>query len=152
MNTQYTISTAESCTGGNIAHLITMVAGSSSYFKGSVVSYSNEVKINVLGVPASYINEFGAVSKIVVEAMAIGVRKLMDTDYAVSTSGIAGPDGGSEDKPIGTIWIAICNRQEVKSRCLHLSGSRIENIKYTSKIVLQWLRDEYNLSLLEGEQ
>ena len=151
MNTEFTISTAESCTGGNISHLITMVAGSSSYFKGSVVSYANEVKINVLGVPESYINQFGAVSKVVVEAMAKGVRKLMDTDYAVATSGIAGPDGGSEDKPVGTVWVAICNRKEVKSRCLHLSGNRIENIRDTSKIVLQWLRDEYNLSLPEGE-
>ena len=88
MNTEFTISTAESCTGGNISHLITMVAGSSSYFKGSVVSYANEVKINVLGVPESYINQFGAVSKVVVEAMAMSVRKLMDTDYA-ATSGIA---------------------------------------------------------------
>ncbi len=87
----FTVSTAESCTGGNIAHLITEVPGSSNYFKGSVVSYATEVKINVLGVPAELVEKYGVVSSEVAEAMANGVRRLLDTDYAISTTGVAGP-------------------------------------------------------------
>ncbi|MCQ2369769.1 MAG: CinA family protein [Paludibacteraceae bacterium] len=141
-----TISTAESCTGGNIAHLITSVAGSSAYYKGGVVSYCNEVKINVLGVKASDIETYGVVSSQVAEAMAKGVRKLMDTDYAVATTGVAGP-GASEGIPAGTVWVGICSRTEVKSKCLHLGTERIKNIDEASRLALDFLNNEFGLNL-----
>lgn len=141
-----TISTAESCTGGNIAHLITSVAGSSAYYKGGVVSYCNEVKINVLGVKASDIEKYGVVSKQVAEAMAMGVRKLLDTDYAVATTGVAGP-GASDGIPAGTVWVGICSRTEVKSKCLHLGTDRIKNIEDASRLALEFLNNEFELNL-----
>lgn len=110
-----TLSTAESCTGGNIAHSITINAGSSNYFKGSVVAYSNEIKINVLGVEENAINNYGAVSEGVAKQMALGAIKRIGTDYAIATTGIAGPTGGSEEKPVGTVWIAIANN---KGECI----------------------------------
>jgi len=110
-----TLATAESCTGGNIAHCITINAGSSNYFKGSVIAYSNETKINVLGVDEEAIKTNGAVSEEVAKQMAIGALKKMKTDYAIATTGIAGPTGGSEEKPIGTVWIAIANN---KGKCI----------------------------------
>lgn len=110
-----TLATGESCTGGNIAHSITVNAGSSEYFKGSIIAYSNEIKINVLGVEEKSINNYGAVSEQVAKQMAIGVLKKMKTDYAIATTGIAGPSGGSEEKPIGTVWIAIANN---KGECI----------------------------------
>ena len=106
-----TIASAESCTGGNIAHSITMNAGSSNYFKGSIIAYSNEIKIRVLGVEEEAINNYGAVSEQVAKQMAIGALKKMKTDYAIATTGIAGPSGGSEEKPVGTVWIAIANNK-----------------------------------------
>jgi nicotinamide-nucleotide amidase len=102
-----TLATAESCTGGHIAHRITSVAGSSEYFKGSVVAYENEVKKSLLGVKDETLQSFGAVSKEVVEEMAVGVQKLLHADYAIAVSGIAGPGGGTAEKPVGTVWIAI---------------------------------------------
>lgn len=141
-----TISTAESCTGGNIAHLITSVAGSSAYYKGGVVSYCNEVKINVLGVKASDIEKYGVVSSQVAEAMAMGVRKLLDTDYAVATTGVAGP-GTSEGIPAGTVWVGICSRTAVKSMCLHLGTDRIKNIEDASRLALEFLNNEFELNL-----
>ena len=119
-----TISTAESCTGGYIAHLITSVAGSSAYFKGSVVSYANEVKIKVLGVNPSDIEARGVVSETVVIQMAEGVRKLLGTDYAVSTSGIAGPDGGTPEKPVGTVWIGVATPDKTFARKFVFSFTR----------------------------
>lgn len=106
-----TVATAESCTGGNIAHLITLVAGSSRYYKGSVVSYANEVKEKVLGVHAGDLQQYGAVSEEVVKQMAEGVKRLLKTDYAIATSGIAGPSGGSDEKPVGTVWIAVAGER-----------------------------------------
>lgn len=106
-----TVATAESCTGGNIAHLITLVAGSSRYYKGSVVSYANEVKEEVLGVRAGDLQQYGAVSEEVVKQMAEGVKRLLKTDYAIATSGIAGPSGGSDEKPVGTVWIAVAGER-----------------------------------------
>ena len=106
-----TVATAESCTGGNIAHLITLVAGSSRYYKGSVVSYANEVKEEVLGVRAGDLQQYGAVSEEVVKQMAEGVKKFLKTDYAIATSGIAGPSGGSDEKPVGTVWIAVAGER-----------------------------------------
>lgn len=101
-----TIATAESCTGGRLAAALNAQAGSSAYFMGSVVAYANEVKEQVLGVEHDTLMQYGAVSEQTVRQMAEGVRRLMHTDYAIATSGIAGPDGGTEDKPVGTVWIA----------------------------------------------
>ncbi|MBO7491994.1 MAG: competence/damage-inducible protein A [Bacteroidales bacterium] len=101
------LATAESCTGGYIAHLITSVPGSSQYFQGSVVSYSNEVKRDILNVREDNLRRRGAVSEEVVSDMALNVMGLLDVDYSVATSGIAGPDGGTEEKPVGTVWIAV---------------------------------------------
>ncbi|NOU61891.1 competence/damage-inducible protein A [Marinifilum caeruleilacunae] len=137
-----TLGTAESCTGGYIAHLITSQAGSSAYFKGSIVSYANEIKENVLGVNSKDLEELGAVSKEVVEQMAEGARRVLNTDYAVATSGIAGPDGGSEEKPVGTVWIALAGDFGVISEKLELYKVRERNIKVSAFRVLNLLRKE----------
>ena len=120
-----TLSTAESCTGGYIAHILTSIAGSSRYFTGSVVSYSNEAKMNLLDVPEISIETRGAVSKEVVEAMAKGAQQKFDTDFAVATSGIAGPDGGTGDKPVGTTWIALATRNGVESKLFHFGKNSL---------------------------
>ncbi|WP_421919474.1 competence/damage-inducible protein A [Marinifilum sp.] len=137
-----TIGTAESCTGGYIAHLITSNVGSSAYFKGSVVSYSNEIKENVLGVNAKDLEVHGAVSKEVVEQMALGAKRVLSTDYALATSGIAGPDGGTDEKPVGTVWIALAGDFGVKSEKLELYKVRERNIKISAFRVLNLLRKE----------
>ena len=122
------LATAESCTGGNIAHLITSVAGSSAYFNGSVVAYGNEVKHQMLGVSYATLTEFGAVSQEVVEQMAKGVLKQLDADIAVSVSGIAGPDGATEGKPVGTVWICVCTKDDMISRRFQYGSLRNRNI------------------------
>ena len=121
---ELTVACAESCTGGNLAHRIVQVPGSSASFQGRVVSYSNDVKANVLGVPRRDISTHGAVSTEVVEAMAKGAAKLMRTDCAIATSGIAGPDGGTPLKPVGTVWIAVKYGDTLVSECLHFKGDR----------------------------
>ncbi|MDE5774428.1 MAG: nicotinamide-nucleotide amidohydrolase family protein [Muribaculaceae bacterium] len=121
---ELSVSCAESCTGGNLAHRIVQVPGSSAYFLGSVVSYANDVKANVLNVPRRDIDKYGAVSRQVVEAMARGAAALMRTDCAIATSGIAGPDGGTKYKPVGTVWIAVKYNDQIVSECLHFSGDR----------------------------
>ncbi len=137
-----TLSTAESCTGGYIAHLITSVAGSSNYFKGSTVAYANEIKENVLGVENNSLIEFGAVSEQVVLEMAEGVRKLFNTDFSIATSGIAGPDGGTEDKPVGTTWIAISSASKSFALKFNLGDHRQRNIRRTALTALNLLRKE----------
>ena len=124
-----TVSTAESCTGGNIAHVITEIAGSSDYYMGSVVSYSNDVKNRVLGVDDTVLESCGAVSQPVVEQMACGVRNLTRTHCAVATSGVAGPGGGTPDKPVGTVWIAAQVGDVTVSKCHHFNGSREQIIE-----------------------
>lgn len=119
-----TLATAESCTGGNIAHQITSVAGSSDYFIGSVVSYTNEVKHDLLNVPSEVFETHGAVSQPTVEQMVRGVCALLGADCAMSTSGIAGPGGGTPTKPVGTVWMAVKVGDKVKSQCKHFPGSR----------------------------
>lgn len=121
---ELSVSCAESCTGGNLAHRIVQVPGSSAYFLGSVVSYANDVKATVLNVPRRDIDKYGAVSRQVVEAMARGAAALMRTDCAIATSGIAGPDGGTKYKPVGTVWIAVKYNDQIVSECLHFSGDR----------------------------
>ena len=136
-----TLATAESCTGGFIAHKITSVPGSSQYFKGSVIAYSNEVKVNVLNVLAGDIEQYGAVSKEVVEQMAVNVRKLLKTDVAIATSGIAGPDGGTEEKPVGTVWIAVSFPNGVLSRDFKFGNVRIQNIERAAQSAILMLKD-----------
>ena len=139
---QNTLSTAESCTGGEIAHLITSVAGSSSYYKGSVIAYENSVKIQLLGVQASTIEKFGAVSEQTVREMAEGARKLFDTTYSVATSGVAGPDGGSGEKPVGTLWIAVASEKEVVCEKRVFGNDRTINITRFSLASLNLLRKQ----------
>lgn len=137
-----TLATAESCTGGEIAHLITAVPGSSAYFKGAVVSYANEVKVNVLGVKEEDLEQYGAVSEAVVLQMAQGVKKLMKTDYAVSTSGVAGPDGGTPEKPVGTVWIGVATPQKTFARKYVFSFTRERNIAKAAAKVLELVMAE----------
>ena len=133
--------TAESCTGGNIAHQFTSIPGSSEFFKGSVVAYSNEIKTNVLNVSQDDLEKFGAVSQSVVEQMAVGARKLLKADVAVSTSGIAGPTGGTEKKPVGTVWIAVSSENELISREFHFGPLREQNILRASQAALLLLKE-----------
>lgn len=135
-----TMATAESCTGGNIAHLVTSVPGSSAYFLGSVVAYDNRIKSGVLGVDPALIEEKGAVSREVAEAMARGVQALMGSDTSISTSGIAGPGGGTEDKPVGTTWITVRHGDTSYSMKYRLGGSREQIIEQASHTALQLLR------------
>lgn len=144
---ELTVSCAESCTGGNIAHRITEVAGSSAYFMGSVVSYANHVKTEVLHVPHSAIAANGAVSREVAESMARGVADLMRTDCAISTTGIAGPGGGTAFKPVGTVWICVKYGQTVVSECQHFPGDRSQVIESASNhamvMLINLLRNKY---------
>lgn len=135
-----TLSVAESCTGGYLAHLITSVPGSSDYFMGGVVAYSNQVKINDLDVPAEKIAKDGAVSESVIREMAERVRLKFNTDIGVATSGIAGPGGGTPDKPVGTVWIAYADRHQTIARKLQLSQDRDINIKLAAINVLNLIR------------
>jgi nicotinamide-nucleotide amidase len=137
-----TISTAESCTGGMIAQMLTSISGSSVYFKGSVVAYDNEIKKDMLGVPDILIEKYGAVSREVVEKMAAGVRNLMKTDFSVATSGIAGPDGGTESKPVGTIWISVASEKGIVSEKHVYGGDRNTNINRFSVAALSLVRKQ----------
>lgn len=137
-----TLATAESCTGGYIAHLITSVPGSSRYFKGSVIAYSNEVKEKELAVTHESLLKYGAVSEAVVKEMAANIRKQFDVDFAIATSGIAGPDGGTDEKPVGTSWVAIATPSKVIA-AKHLFGeNRERNIRRTALQALNMLRKE----------
>ena len=144
---ELTVACAESCTGGNLAHRITQVPGSSAYFLGSVVSYSNDVKARVLGVSRSDISTYGAVSREVVEQMATGVASLMRTDCAIATSGIAGPDGGTALKPVGTVWIAVKYGEQTVSECIHFRGDRNSVIESSTNhgmvMLINLLRNSY---------
>jgi PncC family amidohydrolase len=121
-----TIAVAESCTGGMLGSFITSISGSSKIFKGGIISYSNDIKINVLKVNEQIISSFGAVSKECAKAMASNVREIFDADYSISITGIAGPDGGSEEKPIGTVWLACSDRFGVEVVLCNFLGDREE--------------------------
>lgn len=123
-----TLVTAESCTGGYIAHRITSVPGSSAYYKGSVITYANDMKKQLLSISQSQLDQYGAVSKEVVTSMAIQARRLYDADYALAVSGIAGPEGGTKDKPVGTVWIAVAAAEGVKSKRYGFGDNRERNI------------------------
>jgi nicotinamide-nucleotide amidase len=134
-----TLGTAESCTGGYIAHLITSIAGSSRYFKGSVVSYANEIKTNLLHVGQQTLDTNGAVSEATVREMVRGALTTLDTDFAVATSGIMGPDGGTPEKPVGTVWIAVGDHQNIIAQKMSFRFERQRNIELTATNALNLL-------------
>ncbi len=135
-----TLSLAESCTGGYVGHLITSIPGSSAYFVGGVVSYANAVKMEELGIPADMLELEGAVSKAVVEQMAQGVRKALRTTWSIAISGVAGPEGGTADKPVGTVWLAVAGPEGVRSAQGHFPGTRDLVIKRSALASLNMLR------------
>lgn len=137
-----TLATAESCTGGLIAHRITTVPGSSGWFTGSIIAYDNRVKTDVLGVSLQDIETFGAVSREVVESMALGAQRFLKTDYTIAVSGIAGPDGGTDEKPVGTVWIAVAGPEGVESRKFLFGDERMRNIQRSSTAALAMLREQ----------
>jgi len=135
-----TLATAESCTGGRIASLITSVPGSSSWYKGSLVAYDNSIKTGLLGVDAATINLFGAVSRETAEEMAAGIMNLMQVDYAVAVTGIAGPAGGTPEKPVGTVWITVASGNGIVSELHRFADERMINILRSSYTALNMLR------------
>ncbi len=143
-----TISTAESCTGGYIAHLLTMVPGSSSYYIGSVISYAYEIKETELAVSKDVLEKYGAVSKEVVEQMAKAIRIRYNTNYSISASGIAGPGGGTAEKPVGTVWIAIATPTKVISEKFLFGTDRERNIHKTANAALNMLKKELEKSFV----
>jgi nicotinamide-nucleotide amidase len=143
-----TLSTAESCTGGYIGHLMTSIAGSSAAYEGGVISYSYDLKKYTLGVKEETLSTFGAVSKETVEEMVLGALEHFKTDYAIACSGIAGPGGGTEDKPVGTVWIAVASNNKVYSRKFQFGNQRLQNIERTAIqalwMLFRLLREELN--------
>jgi nicotinamide-nucleotide amidase len=135
-----TVGTAESCTGGFIAHNITLVPGSSAWYKGSIVSYANEIKSSLLGVKPETLQANGAVSEAVVREMAKGALAQLKTDYIIAVSGIMGPDGGTPEKPVGTVWIAVGNTKELVTMKFHLRYDRLSNIQITATYAMNELR------------
>lgn len=143
-----TLATAESCTGGYIAHLITSIPGCSAYYKGSIIAYSHEIKINELGVSKKTLLEQGAVSEDVVKQMAENVRNRLDSDYSVAVSGIAGPEGGTNDKPVGLIWIAITGPMGTLAKKYIFGDNRERNIRRAALQALNLLRKTINTNFL----
>ena len=139
---KYTFATAESCSGGYMAHLITSIPGSSAYYMGSSVTYSNESKTQLLNIPKSMIEKNGAVSEPVVLAMVESVKKLFNVDCAVATTGIAGPGGGTADKPVGTVWVGVCTPKGTKTFLLKLGDNRLRTIEIAALSGLNFLRKE----------
>lgn len=142
-----TLSLAESCTGGYASHLVSSIPGSSAYYVGTVVSYANAVKMRELGIPSDMLELEGAVSKAVVEKMAFGIREALGTQWGIAISGVAGPDGGTEDKPVGTVWMAVAGPDGVQSTKGSFSGSRDLVIQRSSIAALNMLRK----ALLNGK-
>ena len=135
-----TVSTAESCTGGYIGHLLSKHAGSSTFFTGSIVSYDNRIKTEFLDVPTSILKTVGAVSKEAVEQMAVAIRAKMNTDYGISVSGIMGPSGQTDEKPLGMVWIGVTNKEKVVSKVFYLRFDRQKNIEVTANQAINLLR------------
>ncbi len=144
-NAGQTVGVAESCTGGYISHLLTRVPGSSDYFKGSLLTYSNDLKQSILDVSESDLISHGAVSKPVVEQMAFKAAEVLGTNYALSTSGIAGPGGGSPEKPVGLVWIGLAGPNGVKSAQFQFNGDRERIIRKTALTALDMLRRELEI-------
>jgi nicotinamide-nucleotide amidase len=143
-NAGKTLALAESCSGGYVSHLVTTVPGSSSYFQGAVVPYHNQFKESILGVKAETLQSMGAVSEETAKEMALGVRNLFGSDFGLASTGIAGPDGGSEEKPVGTVWIACAGEGFLDARKLQLTQHRMLNIQLTGVSVLNLLRNCFN--------
>ena len=135
------IATAESCTGGLIAHTLTNISGSSDFFERGIVSYSNQAKISLLDVSKNLLNKHGAVSEPVAKAMAEGVRKNSDVDIGLSTTGIAGPTGGTAEKPVGLVFIGLSTKTNTSVKKYQFKGSRLENKQSTCNTALKMLDD-----------
>jgi nicotinamide-nucleotide amidase len=135
-----TIGTAESCTGGYISHLITAMAGSSAYYKGSVIAYAYDAKENLLSVNKTELETKGAVSETIVRQMTEGAIKNLNVDYAIAVSGIMGPGGETPDKPVGTVWIGVGNKDEIITQKMHFRFDRQRNIQLTATAALNMLR------------
>lgn len=138
-NRKVTIATAESCTGGLLAHVLTNISGSSEYFNRGIIAYSNQAKIDLLGVPMQTLQDHGAVSSQIAEAMAIGIRNKSNVDLGISTTGIAGPIGGTNDKPVGLVFIGIAGSNHIKVEKFIFSGDRLHNKESTCNAALQIL-------------
>ena len=136
----YNLGTAESCTGGNVAHKITSVSGSSAYYDSSIIAYSNTAKTKLLGVKAKTLSKHGAVSEETAVEMARGTQKLLNVNCSIAVTGIAGPTGGSPEKPVGTIWVAVTKNKEIYTKKLQLGKDRLQNIEHTTTIALNLLR------------
>lgn len=139
-NAHQTVATAESCTGGYIGHLLSKHAGSSQFYTGGVISYDNRIKTSYLDVPSTILNTVGAVSKEAVEQMAIAIREKMNTDFAVSVSGIMGPSGETSEKPIGMVWVGVASKKKVCSKVFYLRFDRQKNIEVTAIQAINLLR------------
>lgn len=139
-NKKKTLATAESCTGGYIAHLLTAIPGASDFFKGSVVSYANEVKAGILQVPEATLESYGAVSAETVQAMVKGLLHLVQADFVLAVSGIMGPTGGTPEKPVGTVWLGVGDRKRIVTTCIHVRFDREKNIHLTAIQALNFLR------------
>lgn len=142
VNRHQTLATAESCTGGRIAAALTAVPGSSGYFQGSLVAYQNKVKERFLGVSAETIAQYDVVSREVVEEMVLGACRMFGTDYAIATTGYAGPDGGTEQIPTGTIWIGAGNVEHIDTVCLHETSTREKNLSHATEEALRLLLNQ----------
>ena len=136
---QVTVATAESCTGGLLAHTLTNISGSSEYFDQGVISYSNKAKMELLGVPEGLIKRHGAVSEEVAAAMAQAIQQRASVDYGLSTTGIAGPTGGTKEKPVGLVYIAIATKDSVVVKRYHFSGDRLSNKESSCNAALELL-------------
>lgn len=134
-----TVATAESCTGGLLAHLLTNISGSSEYFERGVITYSNKSKMELLGVPQETIKEYGAVSKQTAKAMAIGIKEQANVDIGISTTGIAGPTGGTKEKPVGLVYIGIATSRKTEVKRFLFSKDRLQNKEKTCYKALEFL-------------
>jgi nicotinamide-nucleotide amidase len=142
INKGLTFASAESCTGGNIGHVITLIPGSSLVFKGTAVTYATSMKTKVLGVPAETIEKHGVVSQEVVEKMAMGVRNLMEADFGVAATGIAGPSGGTDENPVGTVWIGVASQNGVVSKRYNFGKGRENIINRATIAAYEMLRQQ----------
>lgn len=147
---ELTLGTAESCTGGYVAHRITSIPGSSEYFQGSIISYSNEIKMKLLGVKSETLEQYGAVSEQTVIEMVKGALDILNVDIAIAVSGIAGPGGGTPEKPVGLVWLAIGNRHTIRTQKVQSGRDRLKNIQYSGTMALnlirQFVQQEYSLT------
>lgn len=147
-----TFASAESCTGGNIAHVITLIPGSSEVFRGTAVTYATPTKTKVLGVPADVIEKYTVVSQQVVEGMAAGVRNLMEADFGVATTGVAGPGGGTDESPVGTVWIGLASPTGVVSKRFNFGKDRENVINRATIAAYEMLRESILASPHRGDE